>query len=104
MYTLKFSFCIIFANFLADNKASASFFPPVIIIFPVRNIRAVVRGSKSLITHPLNLAGLYSEFLVRKLITLRSNGQPTSIVATQLLKVIHMFEFISSIIGIKFTV
>jgi len=73
------------AYFRAASRESASFLAPVITILPDVNRRAVVCGSRILITMPENLDGLYSEFRVRKFIFIRSKGQAKFTVDTTFL-------------------
>jgi hypothetical protein len=83
--TGKPSFCMMRAYFRAASRESASFLAPVITILPDLNRRAVVCGSRILITMPENRDGLYSEFRVRKFIFIRSKGQAKFTVETTFL-------------------
>ena len=62
------NFCMILANFLAARNESSSHLAPVQTTLPERNISAVALGLRIRIISPVNLAGLYSEFLVLMLI------------------------------------
>lgn len=57
------------------------------------NTKAVVRGSRIFITTPLNLEGLYSEYLVLQYMSNNFNSQPKLTVEMQFLK----YEKITSI-------
>lgn len=84
--TGKPNFCIILANFLAAKQESASLLAPVQTNFPERKIKAVVVGLRILIIRPVNLAGLYSEFLVLVLMYISLNSVPKLTVETTFLK------------------
>lgn len=77
--------CTMRANFLVAKLDASSFLAPVHTTLPDWKIKAVVRGSNILITTPEKRCGLYSEFRVRKLIFLRSKGQPKLTVETTFL-------------------
>lgn len=81
--TLCPSFWMIRANFRAARLASCSFLAPVHTSLPDLKMSDVHRGSRIRITTPWNLCGLYSEFLVLKLIVWRFNSHPRDTLATQ---------------------
>ena len=84
---------MIAVNFLAASIASFSFLAPVTTIFPEAKIKAVVLGSRIRMTIPVNLRGLYSEFLVLQLICRRSSWHFKSTVATTFLENFNVFEY-----------
>lgn len=77
---------MILANFLEAKNESSSFLDPVQTNFPERNINAVALGLRILMIKPVNLAGLYSEFLVLMLIRVSFNSQFKLTVDTTFLK------------------
>lgn len=91
---------MILANFRVPKLASKSFLAPVQTNLPDRNISAVHRGSRILITTPWNLDGLYSEFLVRKLMCCKFKLHPKSTVATQFWILIELTASCGSGIGL----
>jgi len=74
MLTENPSFWIILANFFAAKNESSSLLAPVHTNLPERKISAVALGFCILIINPVNLAGLYSEFLVLTLIYMSFNS------------------------------
>ena len=75
-FIAKPSFRIYLAYILEEVLEISSDFAPVQTTFPDLKMRAVVFGSLIRIIHAANLLGLYSEFLARKAIYLRSSSQP----------------------------
>lgn len=68
------------------RKESSSHLAPVHTNFPEWKINAVALGFLILMTKPVNLAGLYSEFLVLVFIYISGNSMPKLTVETTFLK------------------
>lgn len=94
------NFCRILANFRVPKFASTSFLAPVQTNLPDRKISAVHRGSRIRIITPWKRDGLYSEFLVWKLIRRKFRSQPRFTVATQFCILMELSASCGSVDGI----
>eukprot|EP01126_Amoeba_proteus_P044246 TRINITY_DN4908_c0_g2_i1.p1 TRINITY_DN4908_c0_g2~~TRINITY_DN4908_c0_g2_i1.p1 ORF type:complete len:161 (+),score=19.64 TRINITY_DN4908_c0_g2_i1:580-1062(+) len=76
------SFKMIFAYLLPALRASSSDLAPVITIFPLEKIKAVVLGSLIRMITAAKRLGLYSAFLALRAISFKSNSVSIETVAT----------------------